>query len=138
MDSPNITYNIIETSTNNSPLDENDIKDILSQFDFEDKQPIFESESSTTSFDELLSMEIDYRDNYTVKDLGNIVDYYQTYHKNKIKKCRKKDDLIQTILMFEQNIDNQVLVYQRKQLWHYVKELKNDKFFSKFIIFNSP
>ena len=30
----------------------------------------------------------------------------------------------------------QLMVYNRKRFWHYITELKNDSFFSKYIIFN--
>ena len=79
---------------------------------------------------------MDYSTNYNVNDLKTILDYYCTYNKNITKNKRKKNDLIDVIVEFEMNIDNIELVSQRKRLWFYIKEIKQDKYLSKYIIFN--
>ena len=50
----------------------------------------------------------------------------------------KKEEIIQLIILFEYSPENQNIVYKRKQLWYYAKELKKDNFFKKYIIFNPP
>ena len=88
------------------------------------------------SIDREMALKIDYSTNYNVNDLKTILDYYSTYNKNIIKNKRKKNDLIDTIVDFEININNIELVSQRKRLWFYIKEIKQDKYLSKYIIFN--
>jgi hypothetical protein len=41
-----------------------------------------------------------------------------------------------TILLFENNMDNYEVVIRRKELWYYINELKNDKIMKKFVIWN--
>ena len=73
---------------------------------------------------------MDYYENYNIKMLHHIANYY------KIPKNRlKKDELIGLIIQFENDPENSELVYNRKRLWYYINELKDDKYFSKFIIF---
>ena len=80
--------------------------------------------------DNLMAQHVDYFENYTLKMLNHICNYY------KISKTRlKKEQIIELIIQFENNPDNSVLVYERKRMWHYINELKNDSYFSKFVIF---
>jgi len=66
-----------------------------------------------------------------VNKLNHIANYY-----NLSKRKLKKDQLIDSIVQFENNPENSVIVYNRKKLWHYLTELKNDSYFGKFVIFN--
>jgi len=62
--------------------------------------------------------------------LQHIANYY------KIPKTKlKKEELIQLIIQFENQDENSEEVYNRKRLWHYINELKNDSYFSKFVLF---
>ena len=71
---------------------------------------------------------MDYYENYNIKMLHHITNYYQ------IPKGRlKKDGIIELIIQFENNPDNSAIVYNRKRLWHYINELKNDNYFNRFI-----
>ena len=63
--------------------------------------------------------------------LNHIANYY-----NLSKRKLKKDQLIDSIVQFENNPENSVIVYNRKKFWHYLTELKNDSYFGKFVIFN--
>jgi hypothetical protein len=80
--------------------------------------------------DNLMAQHMDYYENYNIKMLHHITNYYQ------IPKGRlKKDGIIELIIQFENNPDNSAIVYNRKRLWHYINELKNDNYFNRFIIF---
>lgn len=80
---------------------------------------------------DLTSVQLHYSYNYTKKELSRIAGYYD------IKIGRKrKDELIMDIVLFELDIDNISIVYQRKKLWNYMRELEEDSYLSKFIIFN--
>ena len=45
-----------------------------------------------------------------------------------------KDEIIQTLLLFETDTDNLNIVNKRKYLWSIATQLKNDNFFSKYIV----
>ncbi len=80
--------------------------------------------------DNLMAQHMDYYENYNIKMLHHITNYYQ------IPKGRlKKDGIIELIIQFENNPDNSAIVYNRKRLWHYINELKNDNYFNRFIVF---
>lgn len=67
------------------------------------------------------SLFVDYSENYTVRQLLKICDYYE------IQKKTKKVDIVNDIMVFENNPENKQIVLKRKQLWFYISELKNDK-----------
>ena len=67
------------------------------------------------------SLLVDYTENYTVRQLLKICDYYD------ISKKTKKLDIVNDIMVFENNPDNKQMVLKRKQMWFYITELKNDK-----------
>ena len=60
-----------------------------------------------------------------------ICDYYGI--RNLIK-GKKKTDVIENIMIYENNPDNIIMVLKRKQLWYYMDEIKSDKFLKKYII----
>lgn len=91
----------------------------------------FKEESEYFDNDNLMAQHIDYSENYNIKMLKHISSYYNIFKRN-----YKKDDLIDIIIQFENNPDNSVIVCNRKRCWYYINELKNDSYFSKFIIFN--
>ena len=68
---------------------------------------------------------------YVLTKLRNIATYY-----NILKRKLKKNVLIDEIIKFENDPTNSATVYNRKRYWHYINELKNDSYFSKYIIFN--
>lgn len=120
----NLTYeihDIIENMDYNTEIDsvinnDNFFSDFQEEYDFFDE-------------DNLLSQQIDYYENYTIKLLHQIAGYYKI-KKNKIKKSL----LVQLIIEFENDPENSVTVYNRKRLWHYLNELKEDEYFSKYIL----
>ncbi len=79
--------------------------------------------------DRLCAYSLDYSTNYTVKQLGLIMDYYEI-----TKRKMKKENMIETIVDFENQPENNELVLLRKRLWQNIIELKNDQFFAKHII----
>ena len=125
----NMKYNIKE-NTNLQP--EIDIELLMAEVNVNHK--ILEQHEQDLNIipDSLLAWELDYDTNYTVKQLGQISDYYGIN-----KKKFKKNEIIQAIILFEEDINNIYIVETRKRLWENIKELKKDKFFSKFIMFNA-
>jgi len=89
------------------------------------------SYSSNASCDsECDLLEFDYNSNYNVKSLSQIMEYYELSKKN-----MRKDEMIQLIILFEMDATNTTVVNRRRRLWKYINELKQDKYFSKFILF---
>jgi len=78
---------------------------------------------------------IHYDLNYTVKQLLLICEYYGISKDLKNNKCNKSD-ILNTLIIYENNIENIEKVNKRKTLWYYMNELKNDKFMKKFILWN--
>jgi hypothetical protein len=66
----------------------------------------------------------------TCKELSLICDYYGIANS---KKC-KKEQIIYLIVNFESNPNNLNTVYQRKNMWFYMNELKNDKNMKKYVL----
>ena len=69
-----------------------------------------------------------FNENYTHKQLTKIADYY------KIKKTRKKELLINDIVLFEMEQENKEIVLQRKLFDYYLECLSEDDYYKKFII----
>ena len=81
--------------------------------------------------DDRIALEIEYDTNYTKKELEKIMDYYELDKRNK-----KKGELIESIVMFESDHTNIEVVHKRKKLWSYIREIKDDKYLSKYLIFD--
>ena len=83
------------------------------------------------AFDRLLTTQIFYDENYTKKQLTLISQYYSLSTRKK-----RKSDLIQDIILFENDPTNEEITNKRKLMWFYLNELYNDRFLKKFIIYN--
>jgi hypothetical protein len=131
MSNENILINIdednIHSDSINNDVDENELETILKEIE-------------NSSFDinlfsdtEITVKTLDYDLNYNVKQLVLICEYYgiaKTVKANKFK----KDEIISFLLEFEENPENYLIVYKRKQLWFFMNELKNDKFMKKYLL----
>ena len=82
------------------------------------------------SGDYFLAQMSQYDLNYTLKQLGMIYEYYNIGKISKLKKA----DIIQAIVVFEHDGENYEIVMRRQQLWHYLEELKSDKFMKRFVL----
>jgi hypothetical protein len=122
----------INDGTNNDDI--NNTNDIYLNADF--NNIINNSENYIeNSDDEKVSQIINYRLNYTVKDLTKICEYYKI---DKLVKSHKynKEDIIQYIVSFESNYSNKEIVERRQLLWFCINELKNDKYMKKYVIWS--
>ncbi|HCR36576.1 MAG TPA: hypothetical protein DIU37_00330 [Opitutae bacterium] len=90
-----------------------------------------EEEDYLSEMGDYMAQQIHYSTNYTKKELEKIADYYEIP-----KRRKKKDILIEEILMYEFEPENVCQVFQRKKLSGYIKELKEDKYLRQFIIFD--
>jgi capsular polysaccharide biosynthesis protein len=83
--------------------------------------------------DIMVSHMVNYTENYTVKDLLLICDYYGFSKELKINR-RNKQQIINFLVSFETDSLNSDIVCKRKNMWFYVNELKNDKFMKKYVL----
>jgi hypothetical protein len=126
----NDNKNVVDDNDNNECEHDNELENILKEINdnsFDDYN--FNEETQTI----LMTKSLDYDMNYNVKQLLMICDYYGISKEVKINKL-KKQEIISFLLDFEENIENTLLVYKRKQLWYFMSELKNDKFMKKYIL----
>ena len=132
----NITYEFRDDNLSNENLCE--IEKLLS--DFEQINYIntaIDSNSNRICIEDdyMYTEMVNYDMNYTVKQLLLICDYYGLMKDVRTNKM-KKQDVIEQILLFENNMENYEVVIRRKELWYYISELKTDKMMKKFIIWN--
>lgn len=74
-----------------------------------------------------------YHENYTIKELLLICEYYGFAKNVKTNKLNKQQ-IIEYLVSFENEFHNSDIVYKRKTMWFYMNELKNDKFMKKYIL----
>ena len=123
MDSSNgFTYEINEISNNSVPTD-------LSQLKNEVFDTVNEPDKNIDWSTDYLKLQLHYTDNFTVKDLHKICDFYEID-----KRRKRKDEIVGDIVLYELDDSNIDIVNNRKRLWFYIDELKNDKFFKKYVI----
>jgi hypothetical protein len=131
----NITYEFKDDNSSNDNLCE--IEKLLN--DFEQINYINTALDSNNRIciedDDMYTEMVNYDMNYTVKQLLLICDYYGLMKDVRTNKM-KKQDVIEQILLFENNMENYEVVIRRKELWYYINELKNDKMMKKFVIWN--
>ena len=83
--------------------------------------------------DDFFTQMVDYNENFIVKELLLICEYYGFAKELKTKKYNK-GEIIQFLILFESDKENENIVLKRKKMWFYMNELKNDKFMKKYII----
>jgi hypothetical protein len=133
MNDENILMNINENVVNTSGINErqynnyNELEFILKEINDSSLDLNFNEDSF------IITKSLDYHLNYNVKELMLICNYYGLLKEVKNNKL-KKQEIILFLLDFEENTDNSLIVYKRKQLWYFMEELKNDKFMKKYIM----
>jgi hypothetical protein len=126
----NDNKNVVDDNDNNKCEDENELENILKEINDSSLLDYNFNEETQTI---LMTKSLDYDMNYNVKQLLMICDYYGLLKEVKTNKL-KKQEIISFLLDFEENIENTLLVYKRKQLWYFMSELNNDKFMRKYIL----
>ena len=129
---------------NDDKNNEDDIKKIMDEFnkdiEFEHIKSSWLINSGETEIDYFLHKsnyrndELFYDQEYTVKDLLKICNYYGLDKDIKTSRC-KKQDIIATIIYFESLSENFEIVHKRNRMWAYITELLNDPKMKKYIIF---
>lgn len=121
-DKENIIFSLNEHEQNNVNDIEFDMNEILNQF-----------EDIEVNDDLMIPHIIHYHENFTIKELLLICDYYGFGKELKANKYNK-DMIIQYLVEFESNPKNNDIVFKRQNMWSYINELKNDKFMKKYVL----
>lgn len=119
----NIYYNLKEVNNESEAVT---YEEILADIEVQDSIGDFNQD-----LDKYTALELDYHTNYNVKDLHKIMDYYSLSRRK-----LRKDNLVQEIIIYENDPANFAIVQRRKKLWFYIKEIKDDKYLSKYLIFD--
>jgi len=119
----NMSYSLTETNknTDNSVTYESLIEQVNAES--------CKLDDSYLTIDDYVASELDYDSNYTKKQLEFICDYYSIS-----KRKKRKQDLVEEIVIFEKEASNFDIVQRRKTMWFYIEEISNDSFLSKFLI----
>jgi len=80
------------------------------------------------SMDNYIALETDYELNYVIPELHHIAKYYDISIRKK-----KKNELIQDIVLYEMEPNNMVNVSRRQYLWDCLEQIKGDEYLSKFL-----
>ena len=107
---------------------ENDLEEEINIEEF-----MAEIENSELNDDLSFPKMINYHENFTVKELLMICDYYGFAKALKNSKCNK-EQIIEILVSFESDLNNSDIVFKRQNMWFYMSELKNDKFMKKFLL----
>ena len=124
----NLTFSLHEENKEDNEISYEDLLKNIENLE----EALEETLETNQDFDEIgeyTTLEINYNTNYTRKELNHIANYYSI-----TKRKKSKQQLVVAIILFELNIENSSIVYTRKNLWEYMKEIKLDKYLSKFLI----
>jgi hypothetical protein len=119
VDNDGISYVIEEINNNSNDFELLNIDDLMNQMDDTDELTIPHI--------------INYHENFTVKEILIICEYYGFAKDIKANKFNK-EQIINYLVSFENDIKNSDIVFRRKNMWFYMDELKNDKFMKKYIL----
>ena len=121
----NIRYTL-EDNHVNKKLSYDEIKNNVNE---QEKNIVNNSDYINDFYSQILLEEQEYDENYTKKQLEMIADYYSIS-----KRKKRKNELIENIVEFENKIEHMEIVEKRKLLWFYIQEIKNDNYLNKFLI----
>ena len=123
----NVFFLLDETENEMNTDDSTQLNDFLEDLNFEDEMTDLNNQGI------IEVMHVDYKINYTVKELLLICEYYGLAKELKIQKCCK-DIIILVLVDFESNPLNNTIVLRRQEMWRYINILKNDKFMKKYVL----
>jgi len=121
----NIKYSIIEIKKDDEKSGLNEILKCVEEKEEDEMKNNNEGDNFSAMF---FLMEEEYNI-LTKKELERICDYYEIS-----KRKKRKADLIQDIIIFEQDQTNSEIVERRTEMWYCIEKIKNDKNLKKYLI----
>lgn len=115
---------IVLNEINDSESNEIDLNDFLNEIN---------NQEINNDWTQNLPQMIHYNENFTIKELLLICEYYGFAKEMKTNKYNK-EQIINILVTFESDEINNEIVFRRQNMWFYINELKNDKFMKKFIL----
>jgi hypothetical protein len=126
----NLENNIENNLENNKDDEIDNLSDLLNEINNDD----FVNQMNNLLDEEMFeSMYYEYKNNYTVKELLLICDYYGIAKEMKNNKYNK-EEIINVLVQFENNPINNDIFMRRQSMWYYIDKLKNDKFMKKYVL----
>ena len=124
-----ITYSIeeIESNKENSSCKQTELLDINKLLNE------IEQTELANHDDFMIPNIIHYHENFTIKELLLICEYYGLAKELKSNKCNK-EQIVHFLVAFESNPMNSDIVFRRQNMWFYMNELKTDKFMKRFLL----
>ena len=129
----NLTFSLYENESKHEEEDV-DYNEILKDIEEEESKRELSNKNvihDEVSLDDMAARELDYDTNYTKRDLLKIAEYYEISIRKK-----NKSVIISDIVIFESAIENTAIVERRRELWFYINEINEDKYLSKYLIFD--
>jgi predicted cupin superfamily sugar epimerase len=121
----NIKCSVIEIKKDNDKANIDEIMESLN----EEEENINETNNFDNDFTTIYYLLEEEYNEFTKKELERICDYYKIS-----KRKKRKSELIQDIIIFEQDAKNQEIVDKRTELWYCIEMIKNDNYLKKFLI----
>jgi hypothetical protein len=138
----NITFFFEDTDIMAGEDNSLELEKMMQEFELDDNQ--FVSLNETESLNDLSYFikknfytgndELYYDEEYKVKDLLKICQYYGIAKNVKASRC-KKQDIISTIIYFENSPENYEIVEKRHKMWAYMTELLEDPKMKSYLLF---
>ena len=136
MEKNNITFFLEDNEFENLEDNEDMIGKMMSDFDintfgsmeYQENLIYYIKKNMYAGNDELY-----YNEEYKIKDLMKICQYYGIAKNIKSSKC-KKSDIVSTIVYFENCSENYNVVEQRHKMWAYMTELLEDPKMKSFLL----
>jgi len=127
----NLNYSVFEPETD-CTIESTTYDDIMKEVEEEEKKQTNNNIMfGEVTLDDITALEVEYDTNYIKKELVKIAEYYEISIRKK-----NKQDLISEIVIFETSEENIAIVERRKELWFYINEIREDKYLSKYLIFD--
>lgn len=126
----NIFFSVIEEDED---ICEIDFSNLLNELNTTTIDNLNELSNNALNENLIMSQIVNYNENYTVKELMLICEYYNFAKELKQNKCNK-NQIIEFLVMFELNPINADIVFKRQNMWFYINELKKDKMMKKYVL----
>ena len=105
----NLTYEIKELKENSTDVD---LSEVIDQLERNTSPEEGSTSSGDMVMDNYIALELYYQENFTLKDLHKICDYYEISRRK-----LRKDEIVQEIVLYECDPNNSEMVQKRKLLW---------------------
>jgi|SRR6056300_48810 len=103
-----------------------DIDEQLASILTKEEYNIYTNNDNNINIEEMII----FYNNFNVKYLSQILQYYGIYKPKMIK-----NEMIQILVLFETQDENKDIILTRIRLWKNIEELKSHSFFGKYIMF---